>query len=344
MKRNLTIGFLASLALALGASACKKEEKKEGGEAAEKKTGEEGAAGAARPAEGQAATPAGSSSAMMKHFPKDTEGVLTFSVANLRGTDMWAKYSAQIIASMAEKMAEFKESCGVDPITTIESVNVGFNSSRGEEPVVIVKGFSRDQVKGCMEGVAKKEGKEIKIEDDGKFTKMTREGKEIMMGWVDDKTLIMVPEKSDKEFLQARIDGKDGLDSNASFGEVASAANQGAPIWFAAMPAEGTEMAKGIASNPLGIAPKGLYGSLDFKSGLGLAFGARFASAEEATGAKDKVTPMLQQFKPMFGPAGAIIDKVKLGATGNDMTINLNLSDQDIQQLQQSLGPMMGGM
>jgi hypothetical protein len=346
MKRNLAIGFLASLALALGASACKKEDKKEGGDKAAEQGGDKaGAEGAAKPDMAAAAEkPAsGDASAMMAHFPKDTEAVLTFSIANMRSTPMWAKYSAQMMASMADKMSEFKEACGVDPFTTIESVHVGVNTSKSEEPVVIVKGFNRAQVKACMEGTAKKEGKEVKVEDDGNFTKMTRDGKEVMLAWANDTTLLMVPEKGDKEYLQARLDGKDGLNGNAEFGAVASAANQGAAIWFAAVPVDGTELAKGIAGNPLGVAPKGLYGSLDFTDGLGVNLGARFGSAEEATGAKDKVGPMLQQFKPMLGPAGAMVDKVKLAASGNDMTINLNLSNQDLEQMQQMLGPMMGG-
>lgn len=225
------------------------------------------------------------------------------------------------------------------------SLQVGVDSADSEKPTVLVRGLEKAQVKTCFEGMAKKEGDKVKVEEDGDFLKVTNEkSEETLIGWVDDKTMVLAPNQADKAALQARIDGKDGLDSHKAFADVASAANQGASVWFAVSPRDGTELAKGMSQNPLQVAPQGLYGSLDFKSGLGLDLGVRFASADEAAGAKEKVMPMIGQMKPMLGPAAAMVDKLKVATSGNDMTVNLNLTNKDMEQMQQMLGPMMGGM
>ncbi len=344
MKHNLSIATALALSL-LASPACKKD-KKEGGDKAQtsEKSGEAAAKGGDKGSDkgaNKAKAPAASAD-VMAHYPADTEIVVAMNIGNLTGSSMWKQYGAAAMANVAKELGEFEATCGFNPITTINTVHMGMNSARSEEPVLIVNGFAREQLTKCVKAMAEKEGEKIELTDEGSFTILVKDDKTTTIGWVNDTTMIAVPDKNDKEFIQARIDGKDGLKGNAGFDAAAGKANQEAPIWFAANFAEGSPAASGMGA--MGAAPKGFYGSVAFSSGVDLNLGVTFADAKSAEETLNMAKPMLGMAKGQLGPAGSLVDKLELATKGADLTVGLKLTDADVDTLKGLAGPMLGGM
>ncbi len=347
MKHNLSIASALALSL-LVSPACKKD-KKEGGDKAEtsQKTGDKGGdkagdKGGDKAGDKGSSPGAAASADMMSHFPKDTEIVVAFNIGSLTGTSMWKQYGKAAMANVAKELGEFEATCGFNPITTINTVHLGVNSAKNEEPVLIVNGFAREQLTKCAKAMAEKEGEKIELTEDGKFTMVVKDDKKTAIGWIDDKTMIMIPDQGDKEYLTARIEGKDGLKGSAGFETAAGKAKQGAPIWFAGYFADGSPAASGMGA--MGAAPKGFYGSIGFSTGVDFDLGVTFADAKSAEETLNMAKPMLGMAKGQLGPAGSLVDKLELATKGEDLTVGLTLTDADIETLKGLAGPMLGGM
>lgn len=350
MKRNIGIALVLVLSM-LVVPACSKDKKSgdDQSKSADEKGGGDDTTSAAKvkSSDGVVAAspgaPAMELGAWLKHMPADTEVLLSMNLASLTGTPLWKQYGPAVIAAAGDGFGKANETCGFDPITTLHSVHFGINSSRQEEPVLIVRGISRGPLIQCIKAMATLEKAVLEIADEGNFTIITgdKQDKRQAIGWIDDKTMLLVPEKVDKDYLQARLDGKDGLDGNADFKIPAAKANQSAPVWFAGSFGESSQVAKGMAS--MGDQPKALYGSVGFEAGIQLAVGVTFADEKAAAATLSKIKPMLGQAKVFMGPAAGLIDKVQLATTGADLTFGLNLTEAEVKQLSSTAGAMLPG-
>ncbi|MCP4446513.1 MAG: hypothetical protein GY811_14380 [Myxococcales bacterium] len=340
MKQNLSIATALAMSL-LVAPACSKD-KKDGdkGETAQKMGGDSKAKGGDKGNSSGAAA----SGDIMSHFPANTEVVLALNMASLTGSKMWKQYGDAAMANAPKELGEFKETCGFDPVSTIQSVHMGINAANKDQPLIIVSGFARGKLTECVKKMAKKEGEKIEITEDGKFTFMSGDGpdKKTAIVWISDSTLMLVPNMSDKDYLQARLDGKDGLNGNADFNTAAGKAKQGAPIWFAASFGADSEIAAEMGA--MGTAPKALYGSVGFTDGVDFALGVTFADAKSAEDTLNMAKPMLGLAKESLGSAADIVDKLKLATSGADMTVSLKLTDADVNKLKALAGQMLGSL
>ncbi len=341
MKHNLSIATALALSL-LVAPACSKDKKGDKGETAEKASESKAKSGEKTSAEKKGSPGALAPADVLSHFPADTEIVISFNVAGLTGSSMWKQYGEAAMANASKELGEFKDTCGFDPITTLKSMHVGINSAKSDDPVLIVNGFARGTLMDCAKKMSEKEGEKVKITEDGKFTVLTGDDGTTAVAWINDTTLIVVPKKNDKAYLQARLDGKDGLKGNTAFTATAAKAKQGAPIWFAGNFAEGSPAASGMGA--MGAAPKGFYGSIGFSDGIDFALGMSFADAAAAEQTLGMAKSMLPMAKGPLGPAGDILDKLQLATKDADMTIGLKLTDADVEKLKGAAGGILGGM
>ena len=205
MTRYISIATALAVSL-LVAPSCKKEKKEDKAESSAKKGDDSAAKGSSDDKPSASATAAGD---VISHFPADTEVVISFNMAGLSGSELWKKYGDVAMKDAKDDLAEFKEICGFDPITTIGSLYVGINSSKEKEVVIIAKGFERETITKCAKAVAEKEGKKIEIVEEGNFTFVTNDGDKTGMIWLDGSTVLMVPEKATRSIfklvLMARI-------------------------------------------------------------------------------------------------------------------------------------------
>ncbi len=348
---NKKFSIVAALSLSLFvASACSKDKKEDSdkGDSPSAKVSDTKGGDTPTEVKPEAAKPGTTAVAgdIWGHMPADTEMVLALDVGSLTQSNLWKQYGGMATAAASEKLELIKEKCGIDLLTTFKSVHVGFNSDK-EVPVIIVKGVERSVAGKCIVAMAESEGKKVTVTQEGPITivKPEEEGKDgMLIGWVDDATAIIVKGDTDKDSVLARIAGKDGLDSNAGLMAMVGKAKQGAPIWFAAKFKAGSKAATQIKGMAEGKEISGVFGGVGFEKGIEIALGAEFANEADVTASKAKLDQIIPMGKMMAGPAAPLLDKVKIAASGKDLTINIDLSEADLTILTQMAGPMLGGM
>ncbi len=348
MNKKLSIVAALSLSL-LAFSSCKKDKKEEGKEAdtTAKVTGEKGD----KPTEVKpeankpdAVKPAAEVKGVWKHIPASSEIVVSINVGKIMESSLWKAYGPMAMAKADDKLKLVKEKCGFDPLTAFSSIQMGMDSDNGKEPTIVIQGIERAAAQKCMIALAESEGEKVEITEDGPISIVKSDKETTGLAWVNDTTVILTPKQADKEYLLARIAGTDGVDSNAALMAIVGKAKQSAPFWFAASLKEGSKASKSAKGATQGKEPTAFYGAVGFDKGIELAVGATFKTAEEAASLKAEMEQLLPMGKGMLPAAGPIIDKVKIGNAGNDLTIALELTEADIETLKKAAGPMMGGM
>lgn len=270
-------------------------------------------------------------------FPKTTTLVGGLNVAQITGSGLYKKFKSQLDGQMnSGEMKDLQDKCGIDVRTAVKSVVMGAEAGPDMEPkeetvMLVVKGISRAKAVEC----GKKMDENATVEEDGKFTKVTREGKTHWYGWLDDSTVVVAP-KMDKAAMEARMAGKDGMDGNADMMAIVGNTDQTAGIWFAMAPAGGIKAPAGGGPMKMPDANfKAAFGSIGFSSGVKLDIGARTSSADEAGKVKKELDQSMTQLKAMADmmQMGGIAKKLKVSTSGADVVVKLSLSGGDIDQI-----------
>jgi hypothetical protein len=328
MKRTFTTTLVGAAAvLALAATACKKEDGKK-----------EAASGEAAPAgggEGQAqqAVPSKTGFAV---FPAASKVVAGLNLNSARSSALWAMYKPQIEAAMSQEVAEFKQACGFDPFTQLQSLVLGGDPNTNEM-VVVAKGLEREQLKTCGEKLAAKEGKKFVVADEGNMAQYQFDNDKVWGVWLDKTTLVLAPEK-EKDYVAQRAAGTGGLAPNAEIMGLLKNVDTAATFYLVATadawsgnPA--TDMMKGA---------KGLFASIRLGEGLDLDAGMRFDTPANAKTFTDTVNQQLQmakgqQMPPQLAGVTKAIEKAQIKQNGNDMIVTLKLTAEELKQLGQGL-------
>jgi len=320
-------------ALALASFGCKKDEK--GGEA-----GKEGEQTAEKGGEA-AGKKSGSAKTSFAVFPKESEFVVGFNGDSLRKSGLYKQFSPMLEGALS-KEAEyqaFKDTCGFDPVSKIESVILG-GSMGGDDGVVVLKGFNRGEAKSCAEKMAQKEGEEVKIEEDGKLMKVTNKGEIMWFAWLDDNTVVTgagAQGDAGKAWVEGRMAGKDGLDTNEDMTSLLKQVDSAGTLWFVAKPKDNSKMAM------MGPPPTAMFGTILLTAGLKADVGIRYGKPEEASG-------FVEQSKQMMTAMASdpttkmIADKTKMEAKGNDAIIQLELNEEELGKVVAMAQGMLGGM
>jgi hypothetical protein len=324
-----TVKYLvAMLAIAsLATIGCSKDESK--------KTGEPGAA---RPGSQSAG-----SKAIFALFPEDTNMVVGINLAQISSSQLYKQFVEPKLKAEADKeFAEFKAECGFDPLTTVKEVVVGGVMDQGMEAqedkmIVVVKGISRQQLTQCAEKMAQKEDKQISVSQEGKFTKVEKDGETTWIGWLDDTSMAMSP-KMDKAMLEQRMSGAGGgANANQELMALVARTDQNSGLWLAMQKPAGAE-------SPGGVDFKGMFASISLSGGLKLDAGIRQNSPDEASATTKQAKEMLEQAKAQAGAFGKYLSKVEISASDADVLARLSLSDAELQEILAQVGPMLGAM
>ena len=273
-------------------------------------------------------------------FAKNTSIVGGVNVAQLAGSDLYKKFKPMIDSQMNNgEVQKLKDKCGIDIMSTVKSVILGAEAGPDMEPkkestMLVVKGIARGKAVEC----GKKMDETATVEEDGKFTKVTKDGETLWYGWLDDTTVVVAP-KMDKAALEARMAGTDGMDTNAEMMAIVGNTDQTASMWFAVAPAGGIPAMPG---SPISVPLKAAFGSIKASGGVSVDVGARTGSADDAGKAKGEIEAKVQEVKPMADMMGAgkFVDKLKLSTSGADVVAKISLSGGDIDELQKMAGAM----
>jgi hypothetical protein len=335
--------LVGAAAAALTLAGCKKSQD-EGAETKDKDNGDEAAAGGEtdRGTRASGEMPSGVSYA---NFPADAEMLFGVSFASVRDSAIWNKYRDTLVSNLDDDgdFEDFQEACGFDPFTKLETVMFGGTTAE-DRLVVVVHGFSRDEIRTCGEGMAAKKEEEFTATDEGQFSHYKVGDEELWVAWVGDRTMLTGPRaETDKAWLEARVAGKDGLAADSGLAQlVESSVDRGAGVWFGMIPSDDSPLGAGMAMT--GSQPEAMYGWVAPSDGLAITAGVRFPSAEQAAEVLAQAQTMLQMVKLQAGDLGKFVDKAQMSTNDADMVVSISLSEPELTELVDSVGAMFGGM
>ncbi|MGN6104839.1 MAG: hypothetical protein ACTHU0_07040 [Kofleriaceae bacterium] len=331
----LFAGLVASSALALGA--CKKEEKKNPSQpAGETRSGEQNGG------VGKTPTPSAPSSASvgddLSLLPVDSEVVMGLNFAQLQQSALWKKFvEPQLVSGDAMKqLAEFKTSCGFDPLEAIKSVSVGMKNATAEKPdgVIVLHGPDKSKVLGCFDKMKDKAAAEGTIVTrDGDVVTMKKDDDGLVVfTFVNDNTAVaVVGATASVDTLKAATAGNSALKTSGAFVDMYSKIKTGDSLWLLM---NGNSKVFEQAAR-MGIKPKAVFGSVNVTSGLSLDLRMRLDSADQAT-------QMATGFKGQAAALTSMVDKLDIAADGPDVKFYVSLSEQKLATLVQQFGGMLG--
>lgn len=284
-------------------------------------------------------------------FPENSEMVAGLAFASVRESALWEHYWDTIVSAIDadNEFADAQEACGFDPFAKLENVMIGGETGNEDELLIVVEGFSRDEITSCAEAVAALQDEELEITADGDFDKLSDgDGDGIWLAWIGDRTMATggpALEGDDDEgraWLEQRVSGEAGLAADSPLAQlVEDHVERHAGLWFGMIPDDdgpvGGEMA--LAGGPQ---PQAIFGSIAPSDGLDIAAGLRFSSADEAQELHETATQMLPLVKAQAGELEAVIDNAELSVEDTDMLVSLSLSQEELAQLVDGVTEMFG--
>jgi hypothetical protein len=345
-----------SVAVAALAVGCGKEKKKdgEGGEGGGGTAATEGGgAGAARPTEGGGGASAASAGGFSV-FHQGADVIVGINAGKLRDSKLFKDLWPMVQAEADKELGKVKEACGVDVVTTIDSVIMGVSTSDEDAATIVVKtGTGRDKMHECAQALAKADGKDLQVAKEGNISGFTEGGETMYIGFLDDKTMVISPKgEGDKTFVVDRLAGKEPLTGNAGMMDLLkNVDSKNSSIWMVAMPPAGGDNPFAAMAGG-GAAPTAMFASILLDSGLKIDAGVRYASPDDAKKTVEMANTMMGAAK-QDPTMGKFVSKASLTANGNDVIFKLDLNEAEFTELmnvvKQQLGPMLmmmmgGGM
>ena len=312
---------LVALGLGLG-SACKKED------------GKSGAGGGAMGGGGAADD--------LSLISSDAELVMGINFAQVQGSALWKQFvEPKLMAGDAQaKVKEFKDACGMDPMTAVKSVSFGISKMTSSSPdvVVVMHGLDKTKSLACLDNP---KIKEQMAKDGGGYTRegevgllKGKDGKQAAFQFVtDDAAVLVAGDNVTAASIKAVVSGGNKLKDSKAFVEMYGKVKTGDTLWFF-LNGNSSVMAK-VPGNDK---PRAVFGSLNVADGLSVDVRARFEAAEAAKKFADQLNQQLPAVQGFVK-----LDKTEVAADGGDLKIAVSMSGASLQENLSKLGPMMGG-
>jgi hypothetical protein len=332
MARNCSLLFttlLASGLVILGA--CKKEDGKSEpgtkGTTAEKADGKSGAA------------PSAGATDDLSLLPVDSEAVIGLNFAQLSQSPLWKKFvePQMMKGDFQQKLGQFKEKCGFDPMAAIKTMSIGMKGVGGDKPdgVIVVHGPGKKESLDCFEKMkdeAAKSGDEITRVGDI-VTVKSKSGEPVAITFVNDTTAIaVVGMNATPDGVKKAAQGGSTLKTSPAFVEMYGKINTQASMWLL-MNGNAKAFEKAAA---MGVKPKAVFGSINVTDGLSVDMRMRLDSADQAA-------QMANAFKGQLSAFQSMVDKMDISSEAADVKIAVSLTQQKLEQLVKNMMQMFGG-
>lgn len=314
--------LVVALALGLG-TACKKDDSKKAGDQA---AGDKGSG------------PAGTDDLSL--LPVGSEIVLGINVAQMQSSPLWQQFVAPklMTADAQAKLKEFKDTCGLDPMTAVKSVSVGMKvSGDKQDGTIVVHGIDKAKAWACLDNP---KIKEQMAKDGGSFTRdgdvglfKDPKGQQMAMTFVNDTTAILVGgENVTAATVKAAAAGGSTLKTSDAFVEMYSKVKTSDTLWFL------VNGGSALLDKVPGAKPRAIFGSINVSDGLSVDIRARF----DAGAAADLAKTLNTQIKQARDAGMVDIDKADVTAEGNDLKISAAMSSAKLQEMLKKFGGLAG--
>ncbi len=331
-----TLALLATVVVSGAvAGGCKKNDKPADKTGSAAKAGDKPGAGAGTTAQagGTQAVPAAGGDDLA-YLPAASDIIAQIDLTKLRSSALYKSFLEPKLREALDKddkFAQFKAKCGMDPIAELTSISFGMTGSDDPQGVVIVHGMDKAKSLACLEKTkAEMEAQGSKYSIDGEvITVSSKDGKPSVMTFIDANTAVLeMGPGVNKATLAAVLTGTAGVKSSAAFMDLYGK-TKAATVRFLV-----NGNMKQLQSNPLGVKPKAVFGSLDVTDGLGLIVGARLNSDAEATQLAATMNSQVAQAK-------AFVTKADVTADGSDVRLDVAMSSEQMTALAGMAGGFM---
>lgn len=272
-------------------------------------------------------------------LPLDSELVLGLNFSQVQQSALWKQFvEPKLMSAEAQrKLAEFKDSCGFDPMASLKSVSVGLKGV-GDKPdgVIVMHGLDKAKVWACLE---KDKVKAEMTKDGGSFSRdgevglfKDKSGNQFAVAFVNDSTAVAVlGEQVTAASAKAAAAGGSTLKSSPQFVEMYGKVKSSDSLWF--LINGKSKISDKMAA--MGVKPKAIFGSVNVTDGLSLDLRLRLDTPDAAAQFADMGKKQVQQAAKMF-------DQIDVTSEASDVKIVVVLSSQKLQDMIKQFGGMLG--
>ncbi len=294
--------------------------------------------GAAQVADGaQAGLPIAARSDAFRLLPPEAKLFFGFDFRKFDGAPIFDRYKQLMVEQMPPEIASLKAVCGIDPLKDIDWA-LGAMDPESNAMVVLVKGnFTRASVESCVEKMGEANGEKITITAEGDSQVYTGRHDSMFVSWPAESVVAISPDNS-RALFDALVGRKTSAAPGAQVAAALKAVDTQSGFWLtteATPQLTGGLPVDGIAAIRMSAEPS---------STLDLVAALECVSADKANEAEAKMVAGLAMIKgnPMGAAFTSMLDKVKIATTDTVVSVNLNLNEDDLAQLE-STAKMMGG-
>lgn len=282
--------------------------------------------------------PAAAATSELALIPADSELVLGLDFQKMQASGLWKQFVEPQLAKgdTAKQMAEFKATCGIDPMKALTKVTMGLKGIGGSndpDGVIVAQGVSRSKLVPCFEKMSKQKKQGTTITRDGDIVIVKSDGDApVAFAFANETTAVMVlGTNATADGMKAALKGTSGLKTSRAFLDIHKATNTKATMW---MVMNGNSKAfDQLAAT--GVKPKVVFGSVNITKDLSLDARMRFGTADEAKQLAAAANGQIAAVSSMF-------DKISVTSVGSDLKVSVFLSEAKLKALLSQFGALMG--
>lgn len=275
-------------------------------------------------------------------LPVDSELVLGINVAQVQQSALWKEFvQPKILASgdFNTKLADFKQKCGFDPMTAVQSVSLGLKGLGADKPngAVVVHGLDKTKVWACLETMKSeitKDGTELTKTGDVATFKNPKDNETAAITFVNDNTLLaVIGAEGTVDGVKKAAAGTSALKTSPQFVDMYGKVKTSDSVWVL-MNGNSKAFDK---MGQMGVKPKAVFGSLNVTDGLSVDMHMRLESPDAASS-------LANLAKGQLDSAKQFVDKAEVAADGSDVKFTVVMSNEKLKTVISSFGGMFGAM
>jgi hypothetical protein len=282
-----------------------------------------------------ASTPALADDMALLDVNSEIVGGLDFQA--LQNSSLYKSMLAPIVAKqgMQKEIAEFQQTCGIDPQKVITKISFGVRGAGGSSPPdirLVVHGMTKTKGLACFDKLVKAGKIGTDVKRDGDVLLFKKNNNAAAFTFTDENTaLFVIGVDGTKEGIKKVAKGGSALKSSAAFAELYKKTNTGDTFWAIA---NGSAKIFDSMAALVGK-PKAVYGSLGVTKDLNADVRVRMKDANAAGGL---ATLLNSQAKPAMG----MVDKLAITTDNADVRIVVMMTEAKLKALTAMMGGMFG--
>ena len=276
---------------------------------------------------------AGASGALAM-LPK-SDVVMGIDFGSLRSSALYKEYSPLLMQAMGDKLAQFKDACGFDPIEQLGTLTAGVSGAKGDQDAtIIVTGFAKDKVVDCLKKTAEKQGKSDQLKIDGDYIEIAAPKGTIGMLFTSSGILVRKTATGfatkDQLVALTKLDAKDSMAGSQILKDAMAKIDTKAGLWFVA-----NGNAPQMQDAPVKF--KVVAGSIKVTDGLSADISGTMNSEADAKQLADMAKSQMDQVK-----GAGMIQDASAEANGADVHIKVSMTKDQLEMIASMAKSAMG--